>query len=95
MQVRFIEGLSLENLEQEINKFLAGIPDEPKSVRYDFDNLLAIIEYSNVRGGAICCECRYWDDSGSHDALIGLCQRCGGRKRFSDKSCNYFEDVRG
>ena len=92
MQVKFIEGVTLESLEREINDFLAELSEDPKSIMYNFDNLSAVIEYNNVRKGAICCECAFWDDGGSHDALIGLCQRCGGKRRFSDKSCNKYED---
>lgn len=92
MRVKFIEGVSLENLEAEMNAFLAGLKNDPKSVRYEFDRVLAIIEYDDVEKGRLCIDCKYWDDNG--DNLIGLCQMCGGRKRFSDKSCNKFKDVR-
>lgn len=95
MQVKFIEGVNLEELESEINAFLVGLPSEPKSVTYDFDKMFAIIEYNKVRDKAICCECRFWDDTGEHDSLIGFCQRCGGRKRFGEKACNNYEDIRG
>ena len=94
MRVKFIEGLNIENLENEINRFLAEIPDDPISLKYDFENLRAIVEYNSVNRNAICCECKFWDDGGKHDALIGLCQRCGGRKRFSDKVCGKYEDIR-
>lgn len=94
MQVKFIEGDSLKELECSLNEFLETLPEDPKTIDYRFGSFrfTAIVEYSKVESGCLCCDCAFWDDKG--DNLIGLCQRCGGRKRFSDKACNSFEDRR-
>ena len=91
MQVKFISGTSLPNLEDNLNNFLQGLDDDP-SIKYDFESLTAVVEFTAVQNG-LCCDCKFWDDNG--DNLVGLCHRCGGRKRFSDKACNKYEDVRG
>ena len=93
MQVKIISKSTFDEMEVEINNFLSTLPQNPTNIKYDLENCITIIEYDCVRAGAICCECKFWDDNG--DNLIGLCQRCGGRKRFSDKACNKYEDVRG
>lgn len=92
MQVKFIVSQNWQELETDVNAFLATLGGDPTDVKYDLDKCTAVVEYTQVKSG-LCCDCRFWDDDG--DNLIGLCQRCGGRKRFSDKSCNKFEDVRG
>jgi len=96
MQVKFIvpQNKNWYELESEINLFLNELDDSPNSIKYDIENCTAIIEYEEVRKGALCCECRFWDGGDSTDKLIGFCQRCGGRKRFSDKACNKYEDIR-
>lgn len=91
MQVKIISGTNLESLEDNLNAFLEGLDDEP-SVKYDLANLAAVVEFKPAQN-CLCCDCKFWDDNG--DNLVGLCHRCGGRKRFSDKACNKFEDVRG
>ena len=93
MQVKFIQGYNTATLEKNLNEFLGTLSDNP-TIKYDLNELVAIVEYEEARKGAICCECRFWDDSNSQDGLIGMCQRCGGRKRFSDKACGKYEDVR-
>lgn len=93
MQVKIIVGKSYAELETKINEFLDGLPEDPKSVNVDLENWSAIIEYDKVIK-ALCCDCKHWDDSGDSSALVGLCQKHGGRKRFSSRCCKEFEDVR-
>lgn len=94
MQVKIIVGNSYAELETDVNEFLADLSEDPKSIQFDLDNWSAIIEYDkNIK--AMCCDCKHWDDGGDVEALIGLCQKNGGRKRFSCKSCKDFLDVRG
>lgn len=95
MQVKIICEQSHAALEDELNKFLAGLADDPTDIKVDIANCSAVVHYSNVNPKSICCECKFWDDGGKHDELMGLCQRCGGRKRFNAKACNKYEDVRG
>lgn len=92
MQVKIISETSFNEMEVGINNFLSTLTQDPQNIKYDFDKCVAVIEYEKVEGKFLCCDCKFWDDNG--DNLIGLCQRCGGRKRFSDKSCNKFEDRR-
>ena len=92
MQVKFIQGENTQTLEKNLNDFLLTLNGNPTSIKYDLKEFIAIVEHEGAESGEICCDCKFWDDNG--DNLIGLCQRCGGRKRFSDKACNKFEDVR-
>lgn len=94
MQVKIITCDDLEQMEQSLNQFLKGISNEPQSIKYDFSSNTAVVEYTEVNDKSICCECRFWDDSGSKDSLIGRCQMCGSIKRFSSRSCNKYEDIR-
>ena len=95
MQVKIIKGNDFADIENNLNNFLNSLTEDPKEIKYDFERLLAIVEFNKVDPNNLCCDCKFWDDGGKHDELIGLCQRCGGRKRFSDKCCNKFEDRRG
>ena len=92
MQVKVIHGDSIPDFEEKLNAFLDTIDGEP-NIKYDFSEMTAAVEYSKPEPSGLCCDCRFWDDNG--DNLIGLCHRCGGRKRFSDKACKNFIDVRG
>ena len=92
MQVKFITGNSLTELEDGVNSFLDGLSDEPQEVRFDIDKLNVIIIYNKVRKNALCCECKFWQDTDG--GTMGLCQRYGGRKRFDCKACANYEDVR-
>lgn len=96
MQIKIIkpEVKNWQDLEREVNEFLSTLEEPPLNTKIDIETCYAVIEYERVRKGAICCECRFWDDSGSVDELMGLCQRCGGRKRFNGKACNKYEDTR-
>lgn len=93
MQVKIIVGKSYAELEASVNEFLADLSEDPKSIQFDLDNWSAIIEYDKVIK-AMCCDCKHWDDSGDSSSLIGLCQKHGGRKRFSSRCCKEFLDVR-
>ena len=91
MQVKLIVGTDYTDLEEQINVFVSAKKDAKVDV--DFKNVAAIVTY----GGdpkTLCCDCRFWDDSGEHDKMIGLCQCNGGRRRFNDKSCEEFKDMR-
>ena len=92
MQVKLVEGKNAQALETNLNEFLSTLTQNPTSIKYDFAVMTAVVEYETMMKGAICCDCRFWDDNG--DNLIGLCQRCGGRKRFSEHACNCFVDIR-
>ena len=92
MQVKIFVGQSYEDLETKVNEFLGQLPEDPKSIQFDLDNWSAIVEYDRVVN-AICCECKNWD--AEEGELMGLCQKRGCRKRFSNKSCKDFDDIRG
>ena len=93
MQVKFITGADINQVEVLLNEFLETLSETP-TIKYDLNNLTVIVEYTTIRNGAICCECRHWDEY-SGDGLMGMCQMCGQRKRFSSKCCSKYADVRG
>lgn len=92
MQVKIIVGTDYKDLETQINETVNG--KKEASVDVDFKNIAAVVTF-DAPCKSLCVDCRFWDDSGEHDSLIGLCQRKGGRKRFNDKSCEEYADVRG
>ncbi len=97
VKVKIIDAVTRINLEEELNTFLASIKSEElRTISYDFPNFTAAVEYEIKEAwrGMMCAECQFWDDSGSSDAVIGLCQACGGRKRFNCSACERFKDVR-
>lgn len=94
MQVKFITGKDLANLESNLNSFLATLSSDP-TIKYELADLTAIVEFSEVLKDTICCDCRHWDCGNSSDSVIGFCQMCGQRKRFNSKGCNKYADIRG
>lgn len=96
LQTKFVYGTDLVDLNQSLNKALSEINSEKVNVQYFLDKYIAIIEYGieEEYKKEICCDCAYWDDSHNTNNLIGLCQLCGKRKRFSDKACPSYLDKR-
>lgn len=96
LQVKLLQGKDTQTLESNVNEFLASLSSEAvKDIKTDGLTALILYEFKDAWEGQMCCDCRYWDDSGDCESLIGLCQECGGRKRFSQKACPKFKDVRG
>lgn len=98
LQIKIVTGMTSEELTRSANEFLATIDDEAvKDIKVEASEGIATIQYivQEAWKGNMCCDCRYWDDNNDCEALIGLCQMCGGRKRFDKKACNKFSDVRG
>lgn len=98
LQIQIVTGENIERLNINVNKFLATInSDAVKNIDVNVPNLTAIIQYKTkeIWQDRLCSECKYWDDSGSSDAVTGLCQECGGRRRFNCKACESFKDLRG
>ena len=93
MQVKIITGNTLAELEDCVNSFLESLDGEPRNIQFYLDNWSAVVEYENVCKG-LCCDCKFWDDGNDSDSLIGLCQMHGGRKRFNQKGCKEFNDIR-
>lgn len=92
MRVSFICGTSVADLESKLNDFLKTV-EGVTDIKYDLENTMtAIVAYTPAGRNELCCDCRAWDDNG--DNLIGLCHKRGGRKRFSDKACEDFDDRR-
>ena len=98
LQVEIVTDVTAEGLKQAINTFLLTLQDDAvKDIKVEASEGIATILYVVKESwrGHMCCDCRYWDDSNDCEALIGLCQVCGGRRRFSSNSCEKFQDVRG
>ena len=99
LQVEIVTGMTTEELQGSINAFLKTLPDDEavRDIKIDTPEGTATILYivKEKWKGQLCCDCKFWDDSGDHEAVIGLCQVCGGRRRFSSNSCEKFQDVRG
>lgn len=97
LQIRIAQGKDIGDLEDKVNGVLEDIKsDDVKNIEFVIPELTAVIEYirSEEWKGRMCMDCQYWDDAGSADAVIGLCQVCGGKKRFNCKACEKFKDVR-
>ena len=97
LQIKLLQGKDMETLTDKVNEFLASLSSEAvKDINVNDTKWLALIQYEHKDEweSKMCCDCQHWDDSGSADAVVGLCQECGGRKRFSAKACERFKDVR-
>lgn len=97
LKVKIIDAVTRHKMEDELNGFLSSLTSEDvRNITYDFPNLTVAIEYeiTDAWKNMICADCQYWDDGNSADAVIGMCQECGGRKRFNCKACERFKDVR-
>lgn len=96
-QLKTIIVKSIADLDNEVNAFLATIKSENfKSIEVKEEKGMAIILYEvkDAWDNRMCCECQHWDDSGSSNAVSGLCQECGKRRRFNSGACDRFKDVR-
>ena len=97
IQVKIIDSFDLDSLNDKINSFLAGISSEAvKDISVNSQTLTTVIQYEvkDAWVGHLCVDCQSWDDSGSHNSVVGLCQQHGGRKRFNCSACPQFTDVR-
>lgn len=98
VQIKIVTGMTAEELTSATNEFLATLQnDAVKDIHVDAENGVVTVQYivKDLWEGHLCCDCRYWDDSNDCEAMIGLCQVCGGRRRFSNKPCEHFKDIRG
>lgn len=88
---------SIKDLDTSVNAFLSTIETEAfRSIRVEEEKGYAVILYEVEEEWKerMCYECQHWDDGGSSDSVSGLCQECGGRRRFNCKACDRFKDVR-
>ena len=96
-QVRIIQGDDIASLQDSINASLATVKSEDViNIHVNLKELNAVIEYTVAEEytNRLCAECQYWDDSGSANAVIGLCQEHGKKCRFNCRACAQFKDVR-
>lgn len=97
LQVKFIYGTDLPDLNEALNKALSDIDSESKpNIKYELNNLMALIEYElhEEYKERLCCECALWDDQGKNDSLNGFCTLTGKRVRFNCRACKRYQDVR-
>ena len=97
LQVKFVIGYDLMDLNESLNEALSKIKSENVSIKYELNNTLAIIEYEvqEAYKERLCCECAYWDDSGNSESLNGFCTMTGKRMRFNCHACPNYKDIRG
>lgn len=97
LQIKTFITKSVEENDNEVNAFLSTIPAEAvkKVETKEAGFVVVLFEIKDEWADRLCCDCAHWDDSGSADAVSGLCQECGGRRRFNCRACNRFKDVRG
>lgn len=84
-------------LDDLINDFLGTLKSEAVKNIYVRETGFAVVQYEikDIWEDRLCSECQYWDDSGTSDAVVGLCQEKGCRKRFNCRACERFKDIRG
>ena len=97
LHIKTVFFSSVKEIDASVNEFLDTIETESfRSIEVKEEKGMALILYEVKEEwkNRICYECKYWDDGGSTDSVSGLCQECGGRRRFNCKACNRFKDVR-
>lgn len=98
LQVKILKGKDIETLNDAVNVFLANFNEDAiKDINVEAEKMVAVIQYTVKPEwtNKLCADCKYWDDAGCSDAVSGLCQERGGRRRFNCKACECFKDIRG
>lgn len=95
LQIKLIQAESIDELTILVNDFLTSI-ETVTDIKVTDTSLIAVIQYEidEQWKKEICTDCKYWDCGQSSDALMGLCQRCGGRRRFNSPACKDWADNR-
>ena len=94
LQVKFVEGKDRETLENNVNEFLASLSFEVKDIKPASHSVMILYEMHEEWKDRMCCECQLWDDGGE-TTTSGICHECGKRRRFNNKACKCFKDIRG
>ena len=95
LQVKFVLGCDALDLTESLNRTLSNMEEEIADIKFVDSKTAAIIfKVAEEYLDRLCCDCSFWDDSNSTSNLIGLCQFCGKRKRFNDKACRSYKDIR-
>ena len=96
LQIKTFITKQIEESDNNVNAFLSTLPAESvKSVETKASGFVVVLyEVKPEWDGRLCCDCANWDDTGSANAVSGLCQECGGRRRFNCKACERFKDIR-
>lgn len=97
LQVLYVCGIDMPDLIESLNKTLSGLNSKEKpNIIYNRDKVEAIVEYEPVEvyENSLCCECQYFDTSGSASDVSGLCQLKGKRCRFNCRACKDYKDIR-
>lgn len=92
MQIKLLVGTDYKDLEDQINAVVKTQKDA--TVDVNFETIAAVVTLNN-EAKTMCMDCKFWDDEGHHDSIMGLCQCRGGRMRFNKSSCEEFRDRRG
>lgn len=94
-KVKFVTGISLEDLNANLNDYLSTLAENDVNIKYQLEDLLVIVEHGEVKQSVCrCCDCQHYDPSEDHRGAWGLCHRKGIRTKFSSLSCGDFDDIR-
>lgn len=97
LQVKFVYGKDMPDLNENLNKTLSEITSEKTDIKYELNQLMAIIEYEVYEAykDRLCCECAFWDDDGKSSTLACFCTMTGKRMRYNCHACAQYRDIRG
>jgi len=93
LKIKYVQGKDLQTLENNVNAFLASLTSEVIDIKTEEGMVVILYKEKESWEGRLCCDCQYWDDGGEM-TTSGLCHECGQRRRFNNKSCDRFKDVR-
>lgn len=94
-KIRLVEGTSIKELEVNANEALDSIESENIDIKYMLPEKVIILEYDYKPIKLTCMDCRFYDPNATVAKAWGICQCKGERKRFNEKSCEDFKDLRG
>jgi hypothetical protein len=78
IQIKAVPFTTNEELEASVNAFLSGIDSDAfRSIEVKEGLALILYNVKEAWKDRMCSECQFWDDSGSADAVSGLCQEHG------------------
>lgn len=94
-KIRLVEGTSIKELEVNANEALEGIESDNIDIKYMLPEKVIVLEYDYKPIQLKCMDCQFYDTTQTIAKAFGVCQCKGERKRFSEKACDDFKDIRG
>lgn len=93
LRIKYVQGKDIQTLENNVNAFLASLTSEVIDIKTEEGMVVILYKEEEAWEISLCCDCQYWDDGGE-TTTSGLCHQCGQRRRFNNKACRSFRDVR-